>query len=174
MADRRINDEPDANRDPLTKEPGSHPIGTAAGSAAGAAAGAAIGSVAGPVGTVVGGAVGAGVGGAGGHAAGEKVNPTVEEGYWRDNYTARPYYSRDFTFDDYRPAYRAGVDSWSENTGRRFDDVATDLERNWDRMKGESRLRWEQAKDAARDAWDRLDNDRTVDRTTTSRGTRSD
>ena len=39
MDNDRRNDKPDANRDPLTGEPGSHPIGTGIGSAGGAAAG---------------------------------------------------------------------------------------------------------------------------------------
>jgi hypothetical protein len=43
-----------ANRDPLTGAPGSHPVGTGLGAiAGGAAAGAATGTVAGPIGTVV-------------------------------------------------------------------------------------------------------------------------
>ena len=154
----KVNREPDANRDPITKEPGSHPLGTAGGSAAGAAAGAAIGSVAGPVGTLVGGAIGAVAGGAAGHKAGEKVNPTVEEGYWRDNYTSRPYVNRSYTFDDdYAPAYRTGWESRQRYADRRFDEVESDLGRDWDRMKGNSRLKWEEAKQAARDAWDRVD-----------------
>jgi phage tail tape-measure protein len=67
-----------ANRDPLSGEPGSHPIGTGIGSAGGAAAGAAIGgAVAGPAGVLVGGAVGAVAWGATGHAVGEGANPTV-------------------------------------------------------------------------------------------------
>ena len=56
---QRTND-PDANPDPITKAPGSHPIGTGVGAAVGGgavvggalAAGAAAGSVVGPVGTV--------------------------------------------------------------------------------------------------------------------------
>jgi len=54
----------DANRDPISGEPGAHPIGTGigaagGGAAAGAATGMAVGTVAGPVGTAVGAAVGA-------------------------------------------------------------------------------------------------------------------
>lgn len=67
----------DANRDPITGEPCSHPIGTGVGAAAGgAAAGAAAGTVAGPVGTGIGAAVGAVAGGLAGKAAAEKFNPT--------------------------------------------------------------------------------------------------
>jgi phage tail tape-measure protein len=73
-----VPDSNPANRDPLTGEPGSHPVGTGIGSAGGAAAGAAIGgAAAGPVGALVGGAVGAVAGGATGHAVGESANPTA-------------------------------------------------------------------------------------------------
>jgi uncharacterized protein (TIGR02271 family) len=71
------NQQQDANRDPITGEPRSHPVGTGVGAAAGgAAAGAATGTVAGPVGTGVGAAVGAVVGGLAGKATAEKFNPT--------------------------------------------------------------------------------------------------
>ena len=49
----------DLNADPITGEPGSHPVGTAVGGLGGAAAGAAIGALAGPLGALIGGAVGA-------------------------------------------------------------------------------------------------------------------
>jgi hypothetical protein len=165
MADRNREDrdekgrlrEPDANRDPITKEPGAHPVGTAAGGTAGAATGAAIGAAAGPAGALVGGAIGAVAGGLAGHRAGEKVNPTVEESYWRDNYSSRPYVNRTYSFDDYNPAYRYGWETRARQADRRFDEVENDLGRNWDQMKGKSRLKWEEAKHAVRDAWDRVD-----------------
>lgn len=85
----------DPNRDPITGEEGSHPVGTgigaaaggAAGAAAGAATGAAIGTAgAGPIGTGVGAAVGAIAGGLAGHGAAEGLNPTrsAEEGQYID------------------------------------------------------------------------------------------
>ena len=60
-----IHRKKDANRDPITGTPGSHPVGTGVGAAAGGiaggiGAGALAGSVAGPVGTVIGAAVGRG------------------------------------------------------------------------------------------------------------------
>jgi uncharacterized protein (TIGR02271 family) len=75
----------DANRDPITGEPGSHPVGTgvgavaggAAGAAAGAATGAALGTAgAGPIGTGIGAVAGALIGGAAGHGTAEGLNPT--------------------------------------------------------------------------------------------------
>ena len=69
----------DANRDPLSGKPGSHPVGTAIGAAAGGVtAGAAIGTVAGPVGTLVGGAVGAVVGGLAGKGIAELFDALLE------------------------------------------------------------------------------------------------
>ena len=102
-------EDKDLNRDPITDEPGAHPVGTGIGATGGAVAGAAAGSIGGPVGVAVGGVVGAVVGGLAGKAAAEAVNPTAEEAHWRDNYTREPYYEQGRTFDDYAPAYRLGL-----------------------------------------------------------------
>ena len=107
-----------ANRDPLTKEPGSHPVGTGVGTAGGAAAGAAVGTLAGgPIGAVVGGAIGAVAGAVAGHAVGEAVNPTVENQYWSKNFRSRPYYRAGKEYSDYEPAYRLG---WEARRTERF------------------------------------------------------
>ncbi len=140
---------------------GSHPIGTGVGAAAGgiagaAAAGAIAGSTVGPVGTAVGAVAGAVVGGLAGKGVAELIDPTVEEAYWRDNYSSRPYVTRGASFDDYGPAYRYGVDSYGRYEGRSFDDVESDLSRDWQRAKGSSRLTWDNAKYATRDSWQRV------------------
>src|ERR1043166_752127 len=73
----------DSNPDPITGEPGSHPIGVGVGGGSGAAAGAAVGgAVGGPIGAAVGGVVGAVAGGLAGKGVAEKIDPTVEEAYW--------------------------------------------------------------------------------------------
>jgi hypothetical protein len=147
----------DAHRDPITREPGSHPFGTAAGSTAGAAAGATIGAaVGGPGGALLGGALGAIAGGAAGHAAAEKVNPTAEDAYWRHNFAERPYVQNGGDYEDYGPAYRYGWESRDRHGGRAFEEVESDLERGWEQAKGRSRLDWKDAKPATRDAWDRI------------------
>ena len=146
----------DTNRDPLTGTPGSHPVGTAAGAVAGGvAAGAAAGTVAGPVGTVVGAAVGAVLGGLAGKGIAEQIDPTVEDAYWRDNFSSRSYASGS-TYDDYRPAYEYGWNSYSKYPGRRFDEVESDLSRDWDRTRGQSSLTWDRAKHATKDAFQRV------------------
>jgi hypothetical protein len=154
---KRRADEPDANRDPLSGAPGAHPVGTGVGAAGGAAAGAAIGSAAGPVGTVVGGVVGAVAGGLAGKGAAEAVNPTVEEAYWRENYSSRPYVEKGDAFEQYGPAYKYGWESRPHYLGSTFDEVEPDLGREWDRVRGTSTLGWDKARHAARDAWHRIE-----------------
>lgn len=154
--DERRNGEP--NRDPITGAPGAHPIGTGIGAAAGGmAAGAAAGSVAGPVGAVAGAAIGAVVGGLAGKGVAEMIDPTAEEAYWSQNYTREPYYERGYTFEDYHPGYRTGWEGRMRYEGRHFDDVESDLQFDYERNRGKSRLEWEKNRHAARAAWERVD-----------------
>ncbi|HST45812.1 MAG TPA: hypothetical protein VLK29_11385 [Luteimonas sp.] len=148
----------DANRDPITGAPGSHPVGVAAGGSAGALAGAAIGSIFGPIGTLVGGAVGAIGGAAGGKAVAERVDPTAEVAYWREDAPNREYYDKSSDFDrDYAPAYRLGTEHRNEAGATRWEDAEPNLQQKWDQTKDTSSLPWDKAKPAVRDAFDRTD-----------------
>ena len=132
--------------------------GVAGGVAGGAAAGAAVGGMTGPVGAVVGAVAGAIMGA----MAGESVaDPVVEDKYWRDNYASRPYVNGG-SYDDYGPAYSYGVNSYGKYKGRPFNEVESELARDWQNARGRSSLEWDRAKLASRDAWDRLSN--TVER----------
>jgi hypothetical protein len=71
------------NPDPITGEPGFHPIGTVAGGASGAMTGAAIGTIGGPVGVILGAAAGGLVGGLAGDVLAELLNPSDIDEYWR-------------------------------------------------------------------------------------------
>lgn len=148
----------DANRDPLSGTPGSHPVGTGLGAAGGGVAGAAAGAVVGgPVGAVVGGAIGAVVGGLTGKGVAEAVDPTVEDAYWRDNYKSRPYATGAASYDTYQPAYRHGWESYGRYDGRSFDDAEPDMRREWEASKHSADMGWDKAKDATRDAWHRVE-----------------
>jgi hypothetical protein len=145
------------NRDPISGEPGSHPVGTGLGAVAGGmAAGAAVGTVAGPLGTLAGAAVGAVVGGLAGKGIAEMIDPTMEDKYWRENYVTRPYVGDGATYADYSPAYMYGVDAYTRADGRRFDEMEPELARDWDARRGSSRLAWQDAKHATADAWQRV------------------
>jgi uncharacterized protein YjbJ (UPF0337 family) len=154
------NKKHDANRDPITGEPGAHPVGVAGGATGGALAGAAIGALGGPVGSAVGGAIGAVAGGLAGKGAAESVNPTEEDSYWRAQHKSRPYFQSGRNYDDYAPAYRYGWESASrpEYHGRRFDDVESDLSRGWEKARGTTRNEWKDMKHATRDAFERVQN----------------
>ena len=149
-------DSKDANRDPLTGTPGSHPIGTGLGAAAGGiAAGAAAGTVAaGPIGTVIGAAVGAIAGGLAGKAIAEQVDPTVVDSHWRDRYDQEAYYEKGMTYDDYAPGYRLGAEARQRHAGVGFDGVENTLATDYEKVRGQSRLDWEKARHAARAGWD--------------------
>jgi len=152
-------DRKDLNRDPITGEPGSHPVGTGLGAAGAGAAGAAIGAAGGPVGAVVGAAIGAVVGGLAGKGVAESIDPTAENAHWEKNYRNEPYYELGHEYSDYEPAYRTGYSSYAKygGKGRRFEDVESDLARDYQGVKGTSRLEWEKAKHATRAAWHRVE-----------------
>jgi uncharacterized protein (TIGR02284 family) len=154
MAEER--EDRDFNRDPITQEPGAHPISTGVGAVGGAVAGTAAGAIAGPAGAAVGGVVGAVVGGLAGKAAGEAVNPTAEEAFWRENYDKEPYYENGRTFDDYGPAYRLGL-SGRQRSEDPWTAVEPRLASEWESNRGNSTLNWDRASHASQAAWRRVD-----------------
>ena len=147
----------DLNPDPITGEPGSHPLGTGIGAAGGGTTGAAIGALAGPVGAVVGAAVGAIAGGYAGKAVAESIDPTAEDAYWRGNYAKEPYVKSGASFDDYQPAYRTGYTGYGKYAGRQWDEVENDLQHEYEQGKGRSSLAWSDAKHATKAAWHRVE-----------------
>ncbi len=144
------------NRDPITDEPGAHPIGTGIGATGGALAGAAAGAVGGPIGAAVGGVAGAVLGGMAGKATAESVNPTEEDAYWRNNYTREPYYQAGLTYNDYGPAYELGWNHRARSDGD-FGSYESRLATEWETQSRGSKLSWPHARDASRAAWDRVD-----------------
>ncbi len=148
---------PDRNEDPITGEPGSHPVGVGVGTAGGAAAGAAVGAVGGPVGAAVGAVVGGVAGAYAGKGVAENIDPTVEEAYWRENHPNQEWANDpDNTYADYEPAYRYGY-TQAAARGSKWDENESDLEKDWDEFKGKSRLKWEKAKNATRAGWHRVE-----------------
>ena len=154
----------DRTRDKLTDDDkkdaagmvgGAFAGGALGGVAGGAAAGAAAGGLGGPAGAAIGAAVGAVAGAMGGKAIADRINPEVEDDYWKTNYSSRSYVTTGSTYDDYRPAYRMGYERYPEYHGRTFDEVEPEFERDWGSRRGDSRLSWHEAKHATRDAFDR-------------------
>jgi len=134
-----------------------HSIGAGTGAVAGAVTGAAVGSAAGPVGTVVGAVTGGVIGAKAGDSIAEAVNPTEYQDHFKNTYRERPYYNASREWNDYEPAYKYGYDTYGQYRGQKFEDVESDLERNWNQAKAKSRLEWNEAKGAVRDGWHHIE-----------------
>ena len=149
----------DLNPDPITGAPGSHPVGVGVGGIAGGAAGGALaGTVFGPIGTLVGAAVGVVAGAAAGKGVAERIDPTGEIDYWREEHKNRDYIDKSRDFDrEYAAAYGYGLQGREKYAGRTWDDSESELQREWDSSRGTSTLEWDEARHAARDSWDRAD-----------------
>jgi phage tail tape-measure protein len=155
----RADVDRDANPDPITGEAGAHPVGTGIGAAAAGAEamGAAAGLGAGPVGSAIGAAVGAIAGGLAGKGIAEKIDPTTEDAYWRENYPTRSYYDESTSYEEIAPAYRYGWESRSRYGDRTWDEAESDLQSGWNETKHSAKVGWEKAKHASRDAWHRVE-----------------
>ena len=134
-----------------------HNIGSGTGAVAGAVTGAAVGSAGGPVGSVVGAVVGGVVGAKAGDSIAEAVNPTEYHDHFKTEYKNTPYYTAGREWNDYEPAYQYGYDTYGQYRGQRFEDVETDLERNWNQTRAKSNLEWNEAKQAVRDGWHHIE-----------------
>ncbi len=147
----------DANQDPISGTPGAHPVGTGVGAAGGAVAGAAIGTIAGPVGAAVGLVAGAVAGGLAGKGIAETMDPTVEDAYWKTNFSKQKYVERDAAYATYQPAYRTGYEGRTQYPGKKYEDVEANLQRDYEKSPGNATLGWDKARHATRDAWQRVD-----------------
>lgn len=90
------------------------------------------------------------------HPVNDRLDLSGEDNYWRTHFKREPYYDRDYSFDDYGPAFRVGYDGRVRSDSRSFDEAEPGLRQRWEETKGSSRLAWEKARDAARAAWDRV------------------
>lgn len=127
--------------------------GVTGGVAGGAITGALAGGLTGPAGALIGAAAGAVAGALAGKSM---ADPVAEDSYWRDNFQSKPYVDKSATYDDYGPAYRHGVEAHTRYPNRDFDEIESDLGRDWTTSRGKSSLEWERAKHASRDAWGRV------------------
>ena len=157
MSNEAAAEAPDLrlNADPLTGEPGAHPVATGIGAAAAGTTGLAVATaVAGPIGVaaaIVGGSI---AGGLAGKAAGELLDPTEEDAFWREEHPRQPYAS-EAPYDDYASSYRSGYMGFVTHgvEGRTFEEAEPHLRAEYEEMG--SSLSWERARPAIRSAWDR-------------------
>lgn len=148
----------DANLDPITGTPGAPPVGTGVGATGGAVAGAALGAVAGPVGAAVGLVAGAVAGGLAGKGVAEKMDPTVEDAYWKANFSRQKYVKPNSQYVNYQSAYRTGYLGRNQYPGKKFEEVEASLRSDYESSDANALLGWDKARHATRDAWNCGDN----------------
>lgn len=90
------------------------------------------------------------------HGGPPDISWPVEDAFWREHYSTRPYAIADRGYAYYRDAYRYGVETCLKHRGLSWDDhIEANLARGWLQSRGTSKATWEQAKPAVYDAWER-------------------
>jgi hypothetical protein len=80
----------------------------------------------------------------------------METTYWRGQYVTRPYYSPEYTFEEYEPAYRAGWEAFDHSTPVAFSEREKQAQQSWENEGGAQQMTWDEARSAAEDAYDRV------------------
>lgn len=157
--------EETANPDPITGEPGAHPVATGIGAAAAGAVATAIGATIGPIGALLGAVIGSIVGGLVGKGAAETTNPTLlqsslSSGVRRQVSTAsqaaEPSGRRDRSYAAYQLAYQVGYEQYARtDQPTSYHEAEPELRREYERRNDGSYLPWEEVHYVVRDAWER-------------------
>lgn len=137
----------------------NHILGAGGGALAGGIAGAALGAaIAGPPGMAAGAVAGVALGATAGDRIAEARDQRDNLGHFEQIYLHMPYYLPGHDWNDYRPAYRYGLESYQRHGGQAFAAVESQLQGNWEaHARYGSRLSWEQARPAVEHAWRALD-----------------
>jgi hypothetical protein len=85
------------------------------------------------------------------------VDAREEDAFWQRTFWRERYYSPQFEYEDYAPAYCVGYIGYAQYGGD-YEDAEKSLWANWLRIKGDSRLGRDEARQAMRAAWDRMAN----------------
>lgn len=80
-----------------------------------------------------------------------------ERAHWKQQFEKEPYYESGHAFSDYDPAYRVGAEARERYAGKRFEQIESNLQNEWEEAKGSARIGWDKAKQAVRAAWDRVE-----------------
>ena len=83
------------------------------------------------------------------------VDVTQEDSYWQATFRREQYYRDQLDYEDYAPAYCVGYIGCAQYGGC-YEEAEKSLWANWERIKGDSRLRLDEARLAMRAAWDRM------------------
>lgn len=150
-------DEGSNNPDPITGEPGAHPLGTGIGAAAAGAVATAIGATVGPLGAIAGAVVGSLLGGLIGKGAAEATNPTESHPPEQKTQSRRSYSRGERTYEAYELAYHVGYEGYLNYADGHttYQEIEPDLQRDYEARNEGYSVSWEEAHYAVKDAWER-------------------
>lgn len=98
------------------------------------------------------------IGGLPGKAVAEKMDPAVEDAYWKTNFSRQGYVKLHSHYANYQAAYRAGYEGRERYPGKSYEEMEAELQRGYENSKANALLGWDKARHAIRAAWHRLDN----------------
>ena len=81
--------------------------------------------------------------------------PQKEADYWREQHSKQPY-AKNYSYDQFEHAYRAGYETFFKHPGQRFDEVEESVAADYGQAKPASALPWDTVRPAANAVWDRL------------------
>jgi hypothetical protein len=91
----------------------------------------------------------------------EPIMPDLkkEEEYWREHHSEQPYAKKEFSFEHYAPAYRAGAEAVQKYPGKSFEEIEDDVALDYQRHRVGAALPWDHARHAVHAAWAKLSHD---------------
>ena len=112
-------------------------------------------------------------GGLAGKGVAEKIDPTAEDAFCREECANRADSDEGEPYESYQLAYQTGYEGFGRYPGRTYEEAEVELQRDYEFSRSSTDLSWEQTKQAARDAWKRVSDSvprttRTVTRTKVS------
>ena len=82
-----------------------------------------------------------------------------EEKFWRDQHPKQPYADQKIPFEDYVPAYRAGIEAARKYPGKAFEEIEDDIILGYQRNRIGAALPWDHARHAVHAAWAKVSHD---------------
>jgi len=90
-----------------------------------------------------------------GRVPNDGVQRTAVSTFWRERFTAEPYYTEGDRFEDFESAYYAGHEARVREYTRAYEEVEAELQQRWEHdHRDKPGLGWDRARHAIRRAWD--------------------
>ena len=81
--------------------------------------------------------------------------PQKEAAYWRKRHSKQPY-AKNYSYQEFRHAYRTGYDTFFKYPGKKFDEVEESVATEYENAKPASALPWDIARPAVNAVWEKM------------------